>query len=626
LLAGSAGGAGNCDGWGSNARFDNPWRVAADGNGNVYVADRFNKTVRKISPAGAVQTLAGSPGKDGAVDGTGLAARFTSPHSITVDGSGVVYVGDGSAIRRVSPLGVVTTLAGSALEPGNVDGAGTNARLGDPQDLSVDVDGNVYVADSGYFSSSGSSNGSIRKITPAGVVSTVTTDCGPNPLNGPNGVAVDSQNNLYIANTGSNEVCKLTPSGAASVLISSGLQEPRGIAVDSSGNVYVADSFNEVVRKITQGSSVTMTTLAGGLTTRGNVDAVGTAARFRRPNGVAVDSNGNVYVADEENHTIRKITSGGTVTTLAGLGPDFGYADGSGSAAKFYGPSASVADAQGNLYIVDSYNYVIRKVTPAGVVTTLAGSPGQRGYVDDLGPAAAFDFDGTAADTVADRNPTGIAIDAAGNLYVAERGNDAVRRVTPQGLVTTVAAAVGFPTSVAVDSSGSTLFVTVSSGIKRVAVSNGASTLFVNSTSGALALDSAGTLYVANTSSAIIQKITSSGVVSTLAGTAGQKGTADGTGAAARFSAPISVAVDAAGTVYVGEVGGFNVYASPDARTVRMITPAGVVTTVVDKPGSSGNILGALPASLGRVGAVAVVGSKQIAILADDGVFLATFP
>lgn len=624
-LAGSAGGAGNCDGWGSNARFDNPWRVAVDGNGNVYVADRFNKTVRKISPAGAVQTLAGSPGKDGVVDGVGLAARFTSPHSIAVDGNGVVYVGDGSAIRRVSPQGAVTTLAGSALQPGYANGSGSTARLGDPQDLSVDTAGNVYVADSGYFSSGGSSSGSIRKITPAGVVSTVTTDCGANPLDGPTGVAVDSQNNVYIANTNQNEICKLTGSGAGSVLVSSGLQEPRGIAVDGGGNVYVADSFNEVVRKITPAGS--MTTLAGGLTTRGNLDAVGSSARFRRPNGVAVDISGNVYVADEENHTIRKITAGGTVTTLAGLGPDFGYADGTGSTAKFYGPSGSVADGQGNLYIVDSYNYVIRKVTPAGVVTTLAGSPGQRGNLDGTGSGALFDFDGTAADTVADRNPTGIAIDASGNLYVTERGNDKVRRITPQGLVTTVASAVGFPTGVAVDSSGSTLYVSVSSGIKRITVSNGVGTLFVNSTSGALALDSAGTtLYVVNTTSAIVQKVSPSGVVSTFAGTAGQRGTADGTGAAARFSAPISIAIDATGTVYVGEVGGFNVYATPDARTVRMITPAGVVTTVVGKPGSSGNILGALPASLGRVSSVSVVGSQQIAITADDGVFLATFP
>lgn len=638
LLAGSAGGAGNCDGWGSNARFDNPWRVAVDSSQNVYVADLFNKTVRKISPQGAVRTLAGSPGKAGTANGTGLAARFTSPRSIAVDASGVVYVGDGSAIRRITPLGVVSTLAGSVTEAGNVNGTGAAARLGIPEDLAVDAAGNVYVADSWYDSNSGNT-GSVRKVTPAGVVTTLTTDCGSGALSVPAGVAVDSANNVYIANTGNNEICKLTASGASSVLVDSGLQEPRGLAVDAAGNVYIADAFNEVVRKVTPAGA--LSTLAGGLVQRGNVDAVGSAARFRRPNGVAVDSAGNVYVADEENHTIRKITAGGTVSTLAGLGPDFGHADGSGSAAKFYGPAASVADAQGNVYIADAYNYVIRKVTPAGVVSTLAGAVGERGNVDGLGNAARFGFDGPGDDTRADRRPMGLAIDGAGNLYVTDRDNGSIRRITPQGLVSTVATGVGFPQSVVIDGSGN-LYLSTFSSIVRIAP-GGASTLFAGSTSQTgsadgqgtaarfngpmgLAIDATGSIYVADVFNATVRKITSSGLVSTLAGSAGQQGTVDGTGAAARFSAPITVAVDAAGNVYAGEVGGHNVYAGPDARTVRRITPAGVVSTVVGKPGSSGNLPGALPASLGRVSSVSVVGSGQIAITADDGIFLATFP
>ena len=622
LLAGSAGGAGNCDGWGSNARFDNPWRVAVDRNGYVYVADLFNKTVRKISPQGAVQTMAGSPGKSGTADGVGAAARFTSPRSIAVDANSVVYVGDGSAIRRISPAGAVTTLAGSVTVPGYVNGTGASARLGLPEDLAVDSAGNVYVADSRFDSSTGIS-GSIRKVTPAGVVSTVTTDCGSGALEVPMGVAVDTANNLYIANTGRNEICKLTASGAASVLVpdGAGLQEPRGLSVDSAGNVYVADSFNEVVRKVTP--TGTLSTLAGGLVTRGNTDAVGTAARFRRPNGVAVDSGGNVYVADEENHTIRKITAAGSVSTLAGLGPDFGYADGTGGAAKFFGPAASVADVQGNVYVVDAYNFVIRKVTPAGVVTTLAGSPGQRGNGDGAGAAARFEFTGTGDDTRADRDPMGLAIDTSGNLYVTDRGNNRIRRISPQGLVTTIAAVVNFPRSVVIDATGN-LFVSASDGIRRI-TPGGVNTLFA-ADSGALAIDSAGSLYVVSGLSYTVRKITSGGFASTLAGTAGAAGTVDGTGAAARFSAPIAVAVDAAGNVYVGEVGGHNVYASPNARVVRKVTAVGVVTTVVGRAGSSGSILGALPASLGRVSSVAVVGSNQIVITADDGVFLATLP
>lgn len=624
LLAGSPGGAGNCDGWGSNARFDNPWRVAVDGNGNVYVADLFNKTIRKISPQGAVQTLAGSPGKQGTADGVGLAARFTSPRSITVDGNGVVYVGDGSAIRRITPLGAVTTLAGSVNVPGNVNGSGTSARLGYPEDLAVDSVGNVFVADS-YYDSAQGTNGTVRKVTPAGVVSTVATDCGSNALNVPAGVAVDTANNLYIANTGSNEICKQTASGAKSVLVpgGAGLQEPRGLAVDTGGNVYIADSFNEVVRKVAPNGA--LSTLAGGLVTRGNVDAVGSAARFRRPNGVAVDGGGNVYVADEENHTIRKITSGGSVSTLAGLGPNFGYADGTGAAAKFFGPAASVVDGQGNVYIIDAYNFVIRKVTPAGVVTTLAGAPGVRGNVDGSGSAARFGFDSnSASDTVADRNPLGLAIDASGNLYATDQYNDSIRKITPQGLVTTVATAVGFPRSVVVDGN-TNLYVSTFSSIRRITPA-GVNTLFANVSAQGLAIDGSGTIYAVSPSARTVTKITSSGAVSILAGTPGVAGTTDGVGPAALFSAPISVAVDGGGNVYVGEVGGHSVYAPPDARIVRKVTPTGVVSTVVGKAGSSGNILGALPASLGRVSSVAVVNSTQIVITADDGVFLATFP
>ncbi len=626
LLAGTIGGAGNCDGWGRNARFDNPWRVAVDRNGYVYVADRFNYTVRKISPAGAVQTLAGSPGKQGTADGTGLAARLYGPHSIAVDGSGNVWLGDGQAIRRITPLGVVSTVAGSITQAGYADGSGSAVRFLGPEDLSVDGSGNVFVADTG-FDPVTSMSAAVRKVTPAGVVSTVATDCGSIGMSYIAGVAVDSLDNVYVANTGNNAICKLTPSGAASVLIpdGSGLQEPRGLAVDGSGNVYVADAFNEVVRKIRQSPSVSMSTLAGGLVQRGFVDAVGSSARFRRPNGVAVDTSGNVYVADEENHAIRKITPGGTVSTLAGLGPDFGHVDGAGSVARFFGPMASAADRSGNLYVLDAYNFVVRKITPAGVVSTLAGAAGERGNLDGTGSEARFAFEGPGDDTRTDRSPLGMAIDGGGNLYVTDRDNDSLRRITPAGVVTTVATALGFPESVAVDPSGN-VYVSVSAGIRRIAAGGGGVTLFTGATRGALATDSAGNVYVAEISNAVIRKVTPGGALSTLAGTAGQKGTSDGTGAAARFSAPVSIATDGADNLYVGEVGGFNVYATPDARTVRKVTPGGVVTTVVGRPGSSGNLLGALPASLGRVESVAVLGSGQVAITADDGVFVATFP
>lgn len=638
LLAGSAGGSGNCDGWASNARFDNPWRVAVDGDGNIYVADNHNHTIRKISPEGAVQTLAGSPGKSGTADGLGLAARFYAPQGIAADAIGNVFVTDGSStIRKITRDGLVSTLAGSPGALGNADGVGAGARFSGPADLALDTHGNVYVADS--------LNNAIRKVTPQGVVTTLAiSSCGSNSLSNPSGIAVDSADNLYISNLGGYEVCKVNPDGTSTFFADGqgssdgSFQEPRGLAVDKDGNVYLADAFNEIIRKITPQGDVS--TLAGRLVTRGSADGFGTDARFRRPNGVAVDSHYNVYVADEENHTIRKISSDGEVSTLAGLASNFGYADGTGGNARFQAPGGSAVDSQGNMYVADALNYVIRKITPAGVVTTLAGTPGVRGNSDGVGSNAQFRFISIHSDSIGDTDPVGLCIDRNGNLYVADTGNNSVRKVTPAGEVTTIAT-VPDPRGIAADPNGN-VFVSNYSAIRRV-TPQGVVTLFAGdvqqwgSADGqgtaarftdprGLAADAGGNIYVADTGNATIRRITSNGSVTTLAGTAGQSGTADATGSAARFSVVLGLAVDSQQNIYVADLGGAGGTGHPIAKTVRKVTPAGVVSTVVGKPGSAGNILGALPASLGQIGSVAVVSDKQLVITANDGVFLATFP
>jgi sugar lactone lactonase YvrE len=196
---------------------------------------------------------------------------------------------------------------------------------------------------------------------------------------------------------------------------------PCSVAADSAGNVYVADPANSAIRKVTPAGLVT--TLAGLAGCPGTNDGTGSAARFHAPNGVAVDSPGNVYVADTANHTLRKVTPAGVVTTLAGLAGSAGSADGTGSAARFYYPNGLAVDSAGNVYVGDSSNGLIRKVTPTGVVTTLAGLAGYAAERDGTGNAAVFDF------------PLGMAVDSAGNVYVADPYNNTIRKGFPANAV-----------------------------------------------------------------------------------------------------------------------------------------------------------------------------------------------
>jgi sugar lactone lactonase YvrE len=323
-LAGSAGSSGSADGTGSAARFNRPSDLAVDSAGNVYVTDTANETVRKITPAGVVTTLAGLPGTAGTADGAGSAAQFFSPTGIAVDSSGNIYVADtdNHTIRKITPAGVVTTLAGRAADPGSFDGS--NALFNSPSDVTVDGAGNVYVADTG--------NNTIRKITPAGVVSTLAG------LAGSRGSA-----------DGSGSAARFSA--------------PEGVAVDSAGNVYVADTNNHTIRKISPAGAVS--TLAGLAGTSGVNDGVGGGARFQYPSDLAVGGSGNLYVADTDNHTIRKISPAGATGTVAGQAGASGSADGTGSTAHFYYPTGIAMDGSGNIYVADTNNNTIRKSTTA---------------------------------------------------------------------------------------------------------------------------------------------------------------------------------------------------------------------------------------------------------------------
>jgi sugar lactone lactonase YvrE len=335
-LAGSAGDSGSADGRGSEARFGGdsdsggPNGVSVDGSGNVYVADSFNYTIRKVTPEGVVTTLAGMiPGIKGEgsnVDGIGSAARFFQPTGVAVDSSGNVFVVDSNnfTVRKITPEGVVTTLAGLAGSIGSADGTGTAARFNYAIGITVDHASNLFVADT--------MNCTIRKITPDGVVTTLA------------GLA---------ASNGS----------ADGIGSAARFYNPRGIAVDSAGNVYVADTSNGTIRKITPEGVVT--TLAGDNEGPvGTADGLGSAAQFYQPWGIAVDRSGIIYVADTGHHTIRRITPEGMVTTVAGLARSIGSDDGMGDTARFQRPNGIAVDNFGNVYVADEANFTIRKLCP----------------------------------------------------------------------------------------------------------------------------------------------------------------------------------------------------------------------------------------------------------------------
>lgn len=331
-------------GGGTSAKFEMPQAVAVAADGTVYVADSTNNRIRKITAAGVVSTFAGS-GALGSVDGIGTAAMFATPSGIAIDSTGNLFVAnfDDHNIRKITPAGVVTTFAGPAQDPGTA-------------------------------SVSGSTNGT--------------------------GATAE----FYL---------------------------PRGITIDSNDNLYVTDSGNNMIRKITKTGVVT--TVAGS-TTPGSADGAAATARFNNPSGIAIDASGNLYVSDQDNNTIRKITPAGVVTTLAGTAGQIGWADGTGATARFEGPVGIAVDASGDVIVTDSLNNTLRRITSAGVVTTISGLPND--------PAGGGTVDGNLSTTARFNDPRGICITPAGVMYIVDTGNHTIRKVTGS----TVSTFAGTPT------------------------------------------------------------------------------------------------------------------------------------------------------------------------------------
>jgi sugar lactone lactonase YvrE len=581
-FAGAAGVSGSADGVRTAARFHRPAGLALDAaTGVLYVADAGNHTIRAITPDGVVSTFAGAAGVAGRVAGRGAAARFSSPFGVTVDATGVLWVADTNnhCIRRIDSSGDATFYVG--LTPGGNDGPANSALFLFPTDVAVDAAGNLYVADSGnhairkvdssrltytyagalgstnytpqdgvgtaaYFEDptavelgpdgslyvADSNNWAIRRVTPTSVTrGTVTTIAG-NGTRGsadgigasarfgfPTGLAFGPDGRLYIADQRGFSIRRMTMSTAEVTTLAGSPPAPSslasltlGAAADAAGNVYVTDG--NAVRRVAANGSIT--TIAGAVDVLGSADGTGAAARFRGPAGIVIEPSGNLLVADAGNSTIRRVTLGGVVTTVAGVAGSGGFANGTGSTARFAQPWGLAIDGAGNVYVADPGNHRIRMMTSAGVVTTFAGS-GKEGAADGTALAASFNY------------PRGVAVDAAGDVYVADSSNNTVRRIRG-GVVTTLAGLAG---------------------TFEYADGIGSAARFAGPIS--IAAGRNGVVYVADLDNSVIRAISATGAVTTVAGRADSAGNVDGTGRAARLFYPAAVTTEPAGTRVIGD-------------------------------------------------------------------------
>ncbi|MDA8931583.1 thrombospondin type 3 repeat-containing protein, partial [Flavobacteriaceae bacterium] len=618
-LSGSFGGFAN--GTVAAAKFNSPTGITTDASGNIYVADASNHKIRKITPEGVVTTFAGST--QGDVNGTGAAAQFDYPYYIAIDTSGNLYVTDynNHKIRKITPEGVVTTFAGST--QGDEDGTGAAAKFYRPTGITLDASGNIYVVDGG--------NNKIRKITPEGEVSTLAGSAqgyedgtgAAAKFWGPVGITIDTSGNLYVADSRNHRIRKITPLGVVTTFagryrsFADGLgtaayfKSPTGITIDTSGNLYVVDYQNYRIRKITPEGLVS--TIAGS--TLGIEDGPGAVAKFNYPSGITIDASGNLYVT--ERHSIRKMLSG---KTLIG--------DSTGQSGNH--PVVLTADDGNGGTINQTFTItvgVVPTVTSSAATAITSIEATLHGDVTSDGGAAITERGFVYALTSADSTPTVAEASGVNVIKVIVTGTTgsftetlsgvtgnsdysfisyAINNFgTTQGVVQTFTTVNRAPTFTSTpittvkqgdiytyeikvyDADGDNLTIiaaTLPSWLNLTAMETTVST-FAGSTQGFAdgtgtdaqfnhptvpVLDAFGNIYVPEFYNSKIRKITPEGVVTTFAGSTG--GFADGTGTDAKFATPVGITIDTSGNLYVADKGN---------HKIRKITPEGVVTTFV---------------------------------------------
>lgn len=609
----------------ASATLTGPRAVAADGAGNVFIVDAGNQRVRRVSPDGIITTVAGGGSAVLGDGGPATRGQLNYPQSIAIDSSGSLFVGEYGRVRKVSPDGIITTVAGGGPDNPGGGGSATGVRLSTVVRVAVDGAGNLFLADQGYDEETDEYGYSLRKVTPDGLISTLP----PIQLCCSFDMTADPAGNLFIA-IGPN-VWKIAPNGARTVVAGNGtygfssvdgelatqspLNGPTALAMNAAGDLFIADNAGRTIRKVTTDGTIRSVFYIPAVLPPVSGDggpATGVELRLAfsgllTQSGLAVDSAGNLYIAETAAHRVRKVAPSGLITTVAGTGAPrcsgpsgpfspaecFPLGDGGPAlGAALYFPTSVAVDSAGNLFIADSSNLRVRKVSSDGIITTVAGNGKTPAW-----PRTATD--GSPA-TDAEIIPSHVMVDGAGNVYFAEVQYADVRKVSPDGTIHTAVPSVtglpyfGFISASTVDRAGS-VFVAggvcdgddnCSRSIRKFSPSGVITTVatwrslsrepgsdvgdggpvseaqlgFVSG----LAVDSAGNLFLADLFGQRVRKIDPNGIITTVGGNGIPGYSGDGgPGANATLDHPLALAADEAGNVYVSD---FN-------QAVRLLRP-----------------------------------------------------
>ena len=652
----------------TNASLYGPEDVVVDATGNLFIADTRNNRIRKVDTNGIITTFAGNGTATFAGDGTQATnASLSRPTGLAFDAVGNLFIADNanSVVRKVGVNGIISTVAGTNGYAFSGDGgAATNAGLNGPYGVAVDAHGSLFIADDG--------NQRIRKVGTNGIISTVA---GTNTygffgdggtatnaaLWNPCGLAVDAAGNLFIADESNSRIRKLGTNGiittvagtnSAGVLgdgglaVDAGLNNPLGVAVDAAGNIFISDAFNNRLRKVNTNGIISTIAGNGTLSYCGD-GGPAVAAGLSTLGGITMDAAGNLFLTDTGNARIRKVGTNGIITTVAGNGT-FAFTGDNVPATNtsLDYPTSVAADARGNLYIADESNNRIRKVNSSGIITTVAGT-NSSGFAGDGGPATNAILSG----------PSGVALDARGNLFIADASNERIRKVDTNGIITTVAgngakgpyltgtfsgdngpatnAGLANPSSVTVDAVGN-LFISDSFNYRiRKVDTNGTITTFagngaypyagdggaaINTSVGityGLQTDGSGNLFIADNNCNRVREVNTSGIISTVAGNGAAAFAGDGGAATnASLNGPYGVVVDSADNLLIAESGSLRI------RKVTNLPPGPGLALTNVTPASSGDYQLVVSDSSGSVTssvAVLIVASAPLIYQAERG-------